>query len=189
MNALRDMLNEFYYNIPEHFRQPLINAINAAEENEEDRVLTPLSQLIINLDRGQNNQAVNSYMTNPVTRGSATRPFFFPHTLRENLYPEDVYVAPPRPTAPLDLQRSPSLPLFPEPALVPPPNPLALAMAMAPPPSLLPLGSAAAPLAPLSLRPLAALAAAEPDQALNAIRLRQAPQTLQNDLEEGEIYE
>lgn len=128
MNALRDMLNEFYYNISEWLRQPVIDAINAAEENEEDHVITPLSQLIVLLDRGQDNEAVNLYMTNPVTRHSATRRFFFPHTLPENLYPEDVHSPPPPPTASLTLARAPALPLFED--MVPPPNPLALSLAM-----------------------------------------------------------
>lgn len=99
MNGLRDMLNEFYHNIPEWLLQPIISAINSAEEADEDHIITPLSQLIINLDRGLNTVAVNNYMTNPVTRGSVTRRFFFPHTLRGNLYPEDreIYAPPPPP--------------------------------------------------------------------------------------------
>lgn len=101
MNGLRDMLNEFYENIPEWLRQPLIDSINSAEIENEDHIITPLSNLIINLDRGLNTAAVNRYMTDPVTRHSVTRSFFFPHTLPGNLYPEDrdIYVPPP-PLAP-----------------------------------------------------------------------------------------
>lgn len=183
MNALRDMLNEFYENIPRHFRQPVIDAINAAEENEEDHVLTPLSQLIVNLDRGQSNQAINAYMTNPVTRGSSTRRFFFPHTLRENLYPEDVYVPPPRPTARLDLQRSPALPLFPEePALVPPPHNLVLAIAAAPPR----IDSFFQPGVPQAIAEMIDHPE-DPDQAQSPSIIRQSP--LLRDLDDGEIYE
>jgi len=125
MNALRNMLNEFYDNIPEHFRQPVLDAINAADENEEDHVVNLLHQLIVDLNRGQSNAAINTYMGNPATRGSATRRFFFPHTLSGLLHPEDAYVAPPRPSGSLALERSPAL------SLVPPPNPIALEMAMA----------------------------------------------------------
>ena len=115
MNGLRDMLNEFYENIPEWLRQPLIDSINSAEIANEDHIVTPLSNLIINLERGLNTVAVNRYMTDPVTRHSVTRRFFFPHTLPGNLYPEDrdIYVPPP-PPAGLDrlvLAPSPALPL------------------------------------------------------------------------------
>ena len=131
MNALRDMLNEFYENIPEWLRQPVIDSINAADIAAEEHVITPLSQLIINLDRG-NTEAINLYMTNPVTRRSVTRRFFFPHTLPGNLYPEDVYVVPPPPTDILALSRAPMVPM------VPPSNPaLLLAMATVPQPSLI----------------------------------------------------
>lgn len=113
MNGLRDMLNEFYENIPEWLRQPIISAINSAEEADEDHIITPLSQLIINLDRGRNTIAVNNYMTNPVTRGSVTRRFFFPHTLPGNLYPEDREIyAPPPPPAPLVLAPAPAIRLM-----------------------------------------------------------------------------
>lgn len=114
MNGLRDMINEFYENIPEWLSQPIISAINSAEEAHEDHIITPLSQLIINLDRGQNTIAVNNYMTNPVTRGSVTRRFFFPHTLPGNLYPEDreIYAPPPPPPAPLALAPEPAIRLM-----------------------------------------------------------------------------
>jgi hypothetical protein len=136
MNALRDMFNTFYDNIPEWFRQPVLDAINTAEENKEDHVITPLSQLIVLLDRGQNNHAINIYMSNPATRRSSTRQFFFPHTLPENLYPEDVYAIPPAPTDILSLSLSPAL--SPELQMIPPPNHFALSMAMAgSPPSLI----------------------------------------------------
>jgi hypothetical protein len=81
MNALRDMLNEFYENIPECFRQPLINAINSAEENDENNIITPLSQLLVLLDRGLNHEAINLYINDPVTSRSSTRRFFLPYTI------------------------------------------------------------------------------------------------------------
>jgi len=104
MNALRNMLNEFYDNIPEHFRQPVHDAINAAEENEEDHIVSPLHQLIVDLNRGQSNAAINTYMENQSTRGSATRRFFFPHTLPGLLHSEDSHVYPPPPISALTLR-------------------------------------------------------------------------------------
>lgn len=97
MNSLRDTLKEFYESIPEWFRQPLSDAVNSVEETNEDHVVAPLSTLITRLGSFFNtHEAVNQYMTDPNTRKSVTRKFFFPHTLPHNLYPEDrdIYVYP-----------------------------------------------------------------------------------------------
>ena len=97
MDCLRDLLNAFN-NIAPHLLQPIISAIDAAEEGGEDHIITPLTTLIVLLDQGYNsNDAVNRYMTEPATRYSATRKFFYPHTLPGNLYPEDEYICPPPP--------------------------------------------------------------------------------------------
>jgi hypothetical protein len=112
------MLNEFYNNIPEWLRQPINNAINTAEQEDEEHIITPLNTLIGLLGSGFNsNEAVNRYMTDPVTRHSVTRRFFFPHTLPGNLYPEDlaIYTYPPPPAGMARLV------LAPAPAFVRPP--------------------------------------------------------------------
>ena len=97
MDCLRDLLNSFN-NIAPHLLHPIISAIDAAEEGGEDHIITPLTTLIVLLDQGYNsNDAVNRYMTEPATRYSATRKFFYPHTLPGNLYPEDECICPPPP--------------------------------------------------------------------------------------------
>lgn len=97
MNALSDTIKEFYDTIPEWFRQPVTNAVNSAQEANENHVVVPLVTLITRLGSVFNtHEAVNQYMTDPMTRNSITRQFFFPHTLPGNLYPEDneIYVYP-----------------------------------------------------------------------------------------------
>jgi len=90
MNELRNTFKELYETIPEWFRQPLFDAVNSVEETNEDHVIAPLSTLITRLGNVFNtHEAVNQYMTDPNTRNSVTRKFFFPHTLPHNLYPED----------------------------------------------------------------------------------------------------
>jgi len=117
MNSLRDMLNEFYETIPDWLRDDINNAINLADNAREERVITPLSTLISLLGQGfMPTEAVNRYMTDPITRHSVTRPLFFRHTLYQNLYPEDREIYEPRsltnqPTERLSLVPSPAIPL------------------------------------------------------------------------------
>lgn len=114
MNSLRDMLNEFYETIPYWLRDDINNAINLADNAHEERVITPLSTLISLLGQGfMPTEAVNRYMTDPMTRHSVTRPLFFRHTLYQNLYQEDrrFYYLPNQPTERLSLAPSPAIPL------------------------------------------------------------------------------
>jgi hypothetical protein len=75
MNDVRNMLNDF--NIPESLRQPIVNAINEAEESGEYYIITPLTTLLVLLDQGyDSNSAVNIYMSHPFTQRSTTRRFF-----------------------------------------------------------------------------------------------------------------
>lgn len=193
MNTLRDTLNQFYENIPDWLRQPVNNAINAAEEEEEEHIIIPLTTLLFNLRIEFNsNEAVNRYMTDPATRRSVTRRFFFPHTLPGNLYPEDreIYTSPPPPAGIHRLALAPAqaaIAAYPDddfPRVAMPASNQALIVALQHPPppridSFFQSGVAAA---------IAAMAQQEPDP-----EQAQAPRVVQrvlpNDLEEGEIYE
>jgi len=98
-NDLCNLLNDFYEDISPDVVQSVFSAIKAGEDNLEFESLDLYNAfrfLIFNLANHQMDESVsvNIYMRNNNTRWSSTRPFFYHMTLLENLYPEDVPLAP-----------------------------------------------------------------------------------------------
>ena len=108
MENIRNLVNELYDNIGLHIRQPILDAINAADESDEDNVIIPLVTMVTLIGNNFDvSLAVNGYMTDPATRWSVTRRFFYDHTLSGNFYPEDRnnYVLP-MPPGPIPVLRA-----------------------------------------------------------------------------------
>jgi hypothetical protein len=111
-DQLCDLLNEFYQDITHNLAGSVFSAIKAAQINEEfPHIFYPLNRLILNISNPQQDDSVsvNLYMSDPVTRGSSTRQFFYDMTLTQNFYPED-FISQPI-TQPS--HSFPSLPFFP----------------------------------------------------------------------------
>lgn len=111
-DILCDMLNEFYPNIRPDLAEAVFKAIIAANNaNEFDynpAIIASFSQLITSLAAFQitDAQAINNFMSDNVTRGSASRPFFYHMTFPGLLYPEENPVYPAAPPALPALARS-----------------------------------------------------------------------------------
>jgi len=131
-DLLKNMLNEFYANIRPDLSESVLNAINASDNagefDENPAIISSFSQLITSLasDRIVDTEAINNFMSDNVTRGSASRPFFYHMTLPGVLYPEDNPVYAPAPPALPPLARAspaigypPVLPVLPPQIQVP----------------------------------------------------------------------
>lgn len=110
-DILCNILNEFYNDIrpdiAESIRNAIIAANNAGEFEDRPQIISSFSQLITSLLlQIAETQAINTFMTDNVTRRSASRPFFYHMTLPDLLYPEDNLAAPsaPAPLPPLNPQ-------------------------------------------------------------------------------------
>lgn len=102
-DLLNNLLNEFYDNIRPVLSECVLNAIQAShnegEFEQNPQIIESFSQLITLLasDHVADTEAVNRFMTDGITRGSACRPFFYHMTIPGLLYPEDNPVYPPIP--------------------------------------------------------------------------------------------
>jgi hypothetical protein len=122
-DLLKNMLNEFYNDIRADLAQSVLDAINAADNagefDENPAIITSFSQLITSLGspRVAETESINNFMSDNVTRGSASRPFFYHMTLPGLLFPEDN-------------------PMYPDVAAMPPLPQLAPAIAIPAPPQI-----------------------------------------------------
>lgn len=104
-DLLKNMLNEFYGDIRPDLSESVLNAINASDNAEEfdgnPAIISSFSQLITSLasPRIPDAEAINNFMSDNLTRGSVSRPFFYHMTLPGLLYPEDNPIYPPAPPA------------------------------------------------------------------------------------------
>jgi hypothetical protein len=110
-DILCNMLNEFYPNIRPDLAEAVFKAISAANNTDEfednPAIISSFSQLIISLSfQISESQAINNFMSDNVTRFSASRPFFYHMTLPGLLYPEENPVYPAAPPALPALARS-----------------------------------------------------------------------------------
>ncbi len=102
---LVNLINEFSVSIRPDLVESLHSALRAVTDAEEfDRnpmLISSFSQLITLLAsrRIPEAEAINLYMSDPNTRGSVSRPFFYHMTFPGLLYPEDNPVYPPAPAA------------------------------------------------------------------------------------------
>jgi len=104
------MLNEFYPNIRPDLAESVFRAIsdanNAGEFEENPAIIASFSQLITSLSMHYDTQAINNFMSDNITRGSASRPFFHHMTLPGLIFPEENPVYPAAPSALPSLVRS-----------------------------------------------------------------------------------
>ena len=104
MAIIHNILNEFYANIRPELASSISDAISACENNGEfennPALCSSFSQLItlLAVSNIPDSEAFNLYMTDGITRGSASRPFFYHMTTPSLLYPEDNPVYPPPPS-------------------------------------------------------------------------------------------
>jgi hypothetical protein len=109
-DLLCDMLVAFYADIRSDLAESVSNAISAADNADEfeenPAIIASFSQLITSLAFHYDTQAINNFMSDNVTRGSASRPFFHHMTLPLLLYPEETPVYPQGPQALPALARS-----------------------------------------------------------------------------------
>ncbi len=102
---LKYMLNEFYNDIRPDLFQSVLDAINACDNAGEfdsnPSIITSFGYFItsLSLDNIPDTRAINSFMSDHITRRSASRPFFYHMTLPSSLFPEDNPTYPAAPSA------------------------------------------------------------------------------------------
>jgi len=90
MNKVWNTLKELSETIDPNIVKHLSYAIKAAEDAGENRVIEPLTNLIILLSKQNDVKAsIGNYMRNPETSMSVTRRFFYTYTSFKDLMPED----------------------------------------------------------------------------------------------------
>lgn len=122
---LLNMIDEFSANIRPDLVESLNNAViasaSAGEFGRNPSIISSFSQLITLLSsrRIPDAEAINLYMSDPNTRDSVSRPFFYHMTFRGFLYPEDNPIYPPAPPALPPLAAEPAISLAPPQIVLP----------------------------------------------------------------------
>lgn len=102
---LKYMLNEFYNDIRPDLFQSVLDAINACDNAGEfdsnPPIIASFGYMITSLALAHipDTRAINSFMSDNVTRRSVSRPFFYHMTLPGSLFPEDNPLYPTAPSA------------------------------------------------------------------------------------------